>query len=536
MKRIAEQVAGWKVATGAFIFSLICWLAFVLPDHPGNLTPAAFAHLPVEWPLLGIFLLLLRGRALRTLLFIAGLIVFLVMLLKLADIGVQTAFQRPFNPYLDAKMLRDGWNLISGTIGNFAAISAILGAVAFILVAIALFLKAGKWMARATGWQKGTLICGFSVILLAGVVLRVKDNVADFGVVTFLNDRLSLITRSVSDMKSFERQLTAEEGQTAPGPLFQGISGKDVVLVFIESYGRSALEDPRYSGVTLPRLGQIEAETSAAGLKSVSGWLTSPTVGGLSWLAHGTLLSGLWVDSQARYDRLMVSQQSTLNRLFSGAGWKSVAVMPAITMEWPEAGYFGYDQVLAAKDLQYRGKPFNWVTMPDQYTLSAFETLALEPAHAKGRNVMAEIALISSHAPWTPVPQMIDWSAIGDGSIFDAQAMSGMSPTQVWADPEKVRDHYIGTIDYSLEVLGSFMQRHARNTIFVLVGDHQPASIITGDDASRAVPVHILTDDETILSGLEAAGFVRGMRPATEMRERRMSDMRQIMLDVFSAR
>ena len=45
--------------------------------------------------------------------------------------------------------------------------------------------------------------------------------------------------------------------------------------------------------------------------------------------------------------------------------------MPAITLAWPEAGYFGYDRVLAAHDLGYRGLPFNWVTMPDQFTLAA---------------------------------------------------------------------------------------------------------------------------------------------------------------------
>ena len=47
--------------------------------------------------------------------------------------------------------------------------------------------------------------------------------------------------------------------------------------------------------------------------------------------------------------------------------------MPAITLAWPEAGCFGYDRVLAADDLGYRGRPFSWVTMPDQFTLAALE-------------------------------------------------------------------------------------------------------------------------------------------------------------------
>ncbi len=65
---------------------------------------------------------------------------------------------------------------------------------------------------------------------------------------------------------------------------------------------------------------------------------------------------------------------------------------------------------------------------PTQYTLSAFERLVREPAREKGKPVMAEIALISSHAPWTPVARMIDWDDVGDGTAFDAQATSGDHP------------------------------------------------------------------------------------------------------------
>ena len=42
----------------------------------------------------------------------------------------------------------------------------------------------------------------------------------------------------------------------------------------------------------------------AAGFSSRSAFLTSPTFGAASWLAHATLQSGLWVDSQQRYDQL----------------------------------------------------------------------------------------------------------------------------------------------------------------------------------------------------------------------------------------
>jgi hypothetical protein len=174
--------------------------------------------------------------------------------------------------------------------------------------------------------------------------------------------------------------------------------------------------------------------------------------------------------------------------------------------------------------------------MPDQYTLSAFERLGRDPARAAGEKVMAEIALISSHAPWTPVPRLIDWNAVGDGSIFNAQAESGDPPSVVWADPERVRRQYIQTIDYSLETLGSYMARFGKDAVFVILGDHQPAAIITGPNASRAVPIHVVSADRELIARFESEGFQPGMLPAAQTREWPMNAMRQVLIDLFSAR
>lgn len=208
--------------------------------------------------------------------------------------------------------------------------------------------------------------------------------------------------------------------------------------------------------------------------------------------------------------------------------------MPAITMDWPEANYFGYDQVLTASDLEYRGKPFNWVTMPDQYTLSAFERLARQPARTSGMPVMAEIALISSHAPWTPVPQLLSWDLVGDGTVFNRQAESGETPEVVWADPVKIRDHYIHTIDYSLETLGSYIERFGGDAVFIVLGDHQPAALVTGPNASRAVPVHVISRDQTLMDRLRAEGFQPGMLPGKETPDIRMDDLREVLIRSFS--
>ena len=80
-------------------------------------------------------------------------------------------------------------------------------------------------------------------------------------------------------------------------------------------------------------------------------------VGGQSWLAHASVLSGLWIDGEGRY-RALARQPAAVAapRSRSAAGWRTAAVMPAITRAWPEAAWFGYDRVLAAGDLGYRGQ------------------------------------------------------------------------------------------------------------------------------------------------------------------------------------
>ncbi len=535
--RLISEISGrrWSVAFGTLLFSVIAFVAFTLPDHPDAFGLSPFLRLPLEWPLGVLALLISKGRLRRLLALAGAIIVFVILFLKGADIGTQAAFQRPFNPYLDIKMIGDGWNLMSGTFGSLMAVLAASVALAGLLLLMGLFLRAMQWMTWARGVSRALLLMVFGVMSALGLLLLLLGRPGiELTVASYLSDRLALVVRSIDDMRHFEQELAKGEGPDKGQGLFQAIAGKDVVLIFVESYGRSAIEDPRYSGTTRPRLQSVDKELGAAGLHAASAWVTSPTVGGLSWLAHGTLLSGLWIDSQARYDRLIRSNQPSLNRLFAEAGWKTAAVMPAITMDWPDASYFDYARILPAADLGYRGKPFNWITMPDQYTLSAFERLVRGPDRQRGHPVMAEIALISSHAPWTPVARLVDWEAVGDGSVFNAQATSGDPPSVVWSDPERVRRQYIATIDYSLETLGSYMVRFGKDTVFVVLGDHQPAAIVTGQNASRAVPLHVVSGDADLIAGFKAQGFSAGMLPASTGREWQMGEMRQVLIDRFS--
>ena len=72
-------------------------------------------------------------------------------------------------------------------------------------------------------------------------------------------------------------------------------------------------------------------------------------------------------------------------------------------------------------------------------------------------------------------------------------------------------------------------------TLLILVGDHQPAPLITGEDASRDVPIHVISGDPDLLAPFLAWGFGPGMRPPAGAPPRRMDAFRDFFLAAFSA-
>jgi hypothetical protein len=338
-----------------------------------------------------------------------------------------------------------------------------------------------------------------------------------------------------ADLARF-RTLAARDirADVPPDAILSALRGTDVFLIFVESYGRSALDNPLYAPTTTAALRDVEISLAAEGLGARSGFLTAPMVGGQSWLAHASVLSGLRIDNQGRYRALLASPRRTLLHFAQTAGWQTAAVMPAMTFAWPEAAYFGYDRVLAARDLGYRGLPFNWVTMPDQYTLAAFERLVLAP-HLR-RPVFAEIALISSHAPWTPIPSLVPWGIVGDGAVFAAQAQAGDPPEKVWRDDDHIRNQYLRSIDYVLRVVGSFaVRRAARPPLIIVLGDHQPVSFVSGDKSGHDVPVHII-GTEAMLEHIDGWDWTSGMLPDPSVPAWPMETFRDHFLDAFGGR
>ena len=522
---------GWAELLAALV---ALHLVLAVPGRPGDLALAQLLAVPVELALVVAAVVLTPSGWHRWLRRALLALVAAALVLKLVDFATLSALGRPFNPVFDLHLAAAGWTLLTGAVGGGTAVASLVAAI--LAVAIAL-LAARRAVAvvqsrlgparHGSGHRLAAAGLALVAIAAAGLPGVRAENAA------LLGAKLEASLDAAASVRSFARDAADDAQARVPTPaLFGALAGRDVLFLVVESYGRSALEGERYAPTTRPRLRRFEASLDAVGYGARSGWLTAPVKGGQSWLAHATLLTGMRIDHQQRYAALLASERRSLIHGFARAGWRTVAVMPAITMPWPEGAWFGYDATYAARDLGYAGEPFNWVTMPDQYTLSALERLELDrPDRAP---VMAEVALISSHAPWTPIPPVIDWDDVGDGRIFTPHARAGDPPAVVWRDAERVRAQYLKAVDYALANLASYVETFGRDDlVLVVVGDHQPAPLVTGEGAGFDVPMHVIAAPD-VLAELDGWGWSDGMVPAEDQPAWPMAAFRNRFVEAFS--
>lgn len=506
----------WRIG----LATLALWLVLVVPFLPSRFLP-----LPPELPL--ILLLLLGagpGRVGRVLGIVLALCLTLIAALKGADLAMVEILGRPFNPVADLALIDASARMIAGSLGTLAAIGAAL------LCLLSLAVLAGVICWALDVWSRPPvprLPAALAMVTLAAVSGWMGGATTSH----YALDKTALAARSLTDLRDF-RRLARDDPMAAQSGLLAGID-RDVLVIFIESYGRTSFDTPFYAKTHLAALAAAETELATAGLAMRSGFLTAPTQGGQSWLSHATFASGLWTDDQSRYQALLASGRQTLFHFAQAAGFRTATVMPAITRPWPESAQMGFDQVLGATDLGYRGKPFNWVTMPDQFTLAATDRLLREDSD--DRPLFAQIVLISSHAPWVPLPQMVAWDAVGDGAIFNAMAEAGPTPKELWDDYDDVRAQYRSSITYALRAVTGYARLHADNPpLMIVIGDHQAAARIALDER-REVPIHLIGPRDLVERSRDW-GFAPGLIPPTGSPALPMQAMRDLILRGFGPR
>ena len=88
-------------------------------------------------------------------------------------------------------------------------------------------------------------------------------------------------------------------------------------------------------------------------------------------------------------------------------------------------------------------------------------------------------------------------------------------PEGGWRRADQAKAAYAQSIAYTLKTLTSFVETYGNDIlVLVVLGDHQPASVVSGSGASHDVPISLIAHDPAVLDRVAPWGWTNGLRPA----------------------
>jgi hypothetical protein len=308
------------------------------------------------------------------------------------------------------------------------------------------------------------------------------------------------------------------------------VKGADVFLFFVESYGAVSYERPAFAKGLAASRAAFDAAIHDTHRDVVSAYVESPTFGGNSWLAHISLLSGIEVRDRDTNALLMTKKRDTLATVFGRHGYRTVALMPGTWQSWPEGVFYGFDDIYGGERLAYNGPQFGWWDISDQFALAKVD--ALEVSRKASGPLFMFFPTISTHIPFTPTPPyQPDWPRMLTDEPYDETVLERAYDQQ--PDWLNLGPSYVNAMAYAYAVLGGYLRQHAdRDFVAIVIGDHQPPAVVSGEGAPWDVPVHVISSRKALLDRLQAHGFRAGLTPARPSLSR-MHALLPVLLDAF---
>jgi len=504
----AERRAGLLVLAGL----IVPFILFAVSASRIGRWPSLDLRVPIE--LLSLLVLvslapLAGGRWPRLLRWLAAVLLLPIAVIHLADVEGPAILGRDLDLAADLDHVPSLIGLFAGAASPWQVIGVALAAVLVPLGLIALI----AWSLGAI--ERGLIGLPWPVrlapLVLLGAALVGSDRFVSHGTTASIErqgetvadawrlahgDRAGFLAR-LGPPPATERDLT-------------GLGRRDIYLIFFESYGAVILDDPGLSPRALPALERFQRTVTEAGLTIRSARIASPTYGGGSWLAHGSVDAGTWLANQRLYQLETTTDRPTWPGIMTKAGWQSFDIQPGLKTPLDHAAFWGFDRIVGADDLKYDGPSFGWFGIPDQYALDQSLKLPRDPA----RPLFAQIVLVSSHIPFHPVPPVVaDPTDVGRFATHPEVARLVATPPD-WND---LTGPYMESVEYDLTVLADWLPRALGDTgIAIILGDHQPPALIGHASASHDVPIHIISKDAALVRRLADAGFVDGAVPTGE--------------------
>lgn len=453
---------------------------------------------------------------------------------RYADVTARSLYGRDINLYWDLRLMPD----VGAMLAFVARPRLVLAVIAGVVLGPLLIYAPIRWalgrVSDAANDQRARRVLG--TLAIAALLLCVAQALdADIGVpafARFAGPVAPVYVRQAGQL-AYEMSGAGVRALAPQPPIHSDLSrvrGADVFVIFIESYGAISWDRPAFVEGLAASRARLDADIHETGRSVVSALVESPTFGGESWLAHISLLSGTEVRDQNTNVRLMGQRRETMVTAFSRQGYRTVAIMPGLQHSWPEGGFYGFDQVYDTAKLGYKGPPFGWWDITDQYALARMDALSVAPRSRQP--VFVFFPTISTHTPFVPTPPyQRDWARALTPTPYDPEELD-----RAWSQPPDWLDlgpGYMQALDYFQASLGGYLRLRAdRDFVVILVGDHQPPALVTGEGASWNVPVHVIASRPAVLDRLRRHGFHDGLDPQHSL-VGKMHALLPILLDAF---
>jgi hypothetical protein len=465
----------------------------------------------------------LRTLAVVWLLFVLG---------RYADVTATALFGRDINLYWDLRFIPDVVSLLA----KAATVRLIVAVIGGIVVGFGLLYALLRWalgrVATAVGDSgERPVVAAVGLVLVALYAGRLY--VPRLEALPFAKPVTATYGRQV---RVAVRALKGSNAVAASPPMSASLSrvkGADVFLVFLESYGAVTFDRPAFAERLAVARAKLDAAIYETGRNVVSGFVESPTFGGSSWLAHISLMSGVEVRDPDTNALLMAQKRDTIVTTFKRAGYRTIALMPGLWQSWPEGAFYGFDEIYGGARLEYPGPQFGWFDIPDQFALAKFDAEEANVANGDQRApIFMFFPTISTHTPFRPTPPyQPDWQRMLTDRPFDQGDLDRAFDAQAdWLD---LGPSYVDAMTYTYATLTGYLRANAdRDFVMILLGDHQPPALVSGEGAPWDVPVHVITSRRAVLDRLQVYGFREGLTPKRPVIGR-MHRLLPVLLDAF---
>jgi hypothetical protein len=288
----------------------------------------------------------------------------------------------------------------------------------------------------------------------------------------------------------------------------------DIYLFFVESYGKLLYESPELRGPYLRCMDSCESVLFQNGIYAATGFSTSPVSGGQSWVSYTTVMFGYNVRNQGTFNSLMknpeMARYDNLFRVLNQNGYRTYrlnAMPQASNLEVPWETYsrfYSIDKWINFSDLKYTGRLYGFgPSPPDQYSLNFAGRYIVK--NSPGPRALFFITQTTHNPFYSPDSLARDWQSLNDEPDSIAFHAS------VFLKKPRITD-YAKAVHYDLSALVQFItQVPDSNSIFILIGDHQPP-LITGTKDGFETPVHIISRNKEFTKTFIEFGFREGMK------------------------